>query len=640
MIAVAILVSQIASDSASGKTDARLDAGLRTATNLYDEAQANAGRAARAVASEIAADPEGTAALDSGSEAAADSLARDYVGQHGVVWLRLDGSGGASGSAGPADSTAPASTELVIADGNSVGAVRASTTTTDGLLSRIERITGERAALVSGGTVTGSASIEAGALPRPADSSQVEISGDEYRLAATPPLGEDRTRIAILAPAEGAGFLASEPSVAIVVACFFAIALIAVLLIFRSLQGYVREMLTAARRIGDGDFSSEVPVAGRDEMAGLAGEFNRMSGRLGDQMDELRRQRVEIERSVRRIGEAFASGLDRGALLAILVETAVSACDAEYGLVALSGHVGAEAEAGEATEAGSDVALAAERRALRKGVPVEEEGTAAFALSSPLGRIARRERPVGAMTIAREGRRFTAAERELFVYLVGQASTSVENLALHELVAEQAVTDDLTGLANPRAFRELIAKEASRANRFGHELSLLFCDLDDFKQVNDTYGHVQGDAVLRSVGEVLTAESRGIDEPARYGGEEFAVALPETDARGAVEVAERIRSAVAEHSIPLIQGAGAIAVTVSVGVATAPPRPPIDVDELIAAADEALYEAKRAGKNAVRAAEARRSRFVSSPRVSDDGAGTGAQTANIGTGRGVRRPSG
>jgi predicted signal transduction protein with EAL and GGDEF domain len=81
-------------------------------------------------------------------------------------------------------------------------------------------------------------------------------------------------------------------------------------------------------------------------------------------------------------------------------------------------------------------------------------------------------------------------------------------------------------------------------------------------------------------------------------------------------------------------------VTVSVGVATASPRPPIDVDELIATADEALYEAKRAGKNAVRAAEVRGYRFASSPRVSDDGAGTGAQTANIGTGRGARRPSG
>ena len=367
MIALAILVSQIADDSASGKTDARLDAGLRTAANLYDEAQRDAARAAHSVGAEIADDPQAAAALASGP-AAVESLARGYVGRHGVVSLRLDGPGGATASAGDRDPVASASSDLVGADGAPIGTVRASTSNSKELLARIERLTGERAALVgSQGPVAGAAPLDAEALPQPGDSSQVEVSGDSYRIAASEPLGPDGTRIAVLAPAEGAGFLASEPTMAVVVAGFFAIALIAVLLIFRSLQGYVREMLGAARRIGGGDFSSKVPVAGRDEMAGLASEFNRMSGRLSDQMDDLRRQRVEIERSVRRIGEAFASGLDRGALLAIVVETAVAACEADYGLVALSGHVGAEAEAGQASEASSDVALAAERRALRKG---------------------------------------------------------------------------------------------------------------------------------------------------------------------------------------------------------------------------------------------------------------------------------
>ena len=74
----------------------------------------------------------------------------------------------------------------------------------------------------------------------------------------------------------------------------------------------------------------------------------------------------------------------------------------------------------------------------------------------------------------------------------------------------------------------MITKEAARAERFGHELSLIMLDIDDFKQINDTYGHLQGDEVLRMVGRVLQTESRGVDEPARYGGEEFAVALPET----------------------------------------------------------------------------------------------------------------
>ncbi|MQA73823.1 MAG: diguanylate cyclase [Solirubrobacterales bacterium] len=636
MIALAILVSEVATDSASGKTDARLDAGLRTATNLYDQAQAEAGRAAEAVAAELAADPAAASALASGSEARIEALARAYARGRGIVSLGLEGSGGASASAGDPGSVASVSTALVAAGGEAIGAVRASTTTSRELVERIERTTGERAALV-GPRVTGLAPIEPGALPDPGDSAQVEISGEERRVAATEPLGGEGTRIAIVAPVEGAGFLASEPGVAIIVAVFFVVALFAVLFIFRSLQGHVRQMLDAARRIGAGDFSSRVPVTGRDEMAGLANELNRMSGRLGDQMDELRRQRVEIERSVRRIGEAFASGLDRDALLAALVETAVAACEAEYGLVALRGHAGAQAEAGEATEAGSEVALAAERRALRAGGPIEAERGGAFALSSPLGRIGGSDRPVGAMTIVRRGRPFTSGERELFTYLLGQASTSVENVALHELVSEQAVTDDLTGLANVRAFRQVVAKEASRATRFGHDLSVLFCDLDDFKRINDTHGHPQGDAVLRAVGHVLASESRGSDEPARYGGEEFAVALPETGAQGAFEVAERIRAAVAERSIALLDGTGAVRVTVSIGVATAPPGA-VDVGELVAAADAALYEAKRTGKNRVCAA---------TPRPGGPGTGAGAadregteaQTAKIGTIRGIRRTS-
>ena len=111
---------------------------------------------------------------------------------------------------------------------------------------------------------------------------------------------------------------------------------------------------------------------------------------------------------------------------------------------------------------------------------MEENG--AYAFASSLGRIGQTAAPVGAMTIARGGRPFNSNEREVFLYLVGQAAASVENVALHELVSEQAVTDDLTGLANNRAFRELMEREAARAQRFGHDLSLLILDIDDFKQ--------------------------------------------------------------------------------------------------------------------------------------------------------------
>jgi diguanylate cyclase (GGDEF)-like protein len=207
------------------------------------------------------------------------------------------------------------------------------------------------------------------------------------------------------------------------------------------------------------------------------------------------------------------------------------------------------------------------------------------------------------MTVARRGEQFSNAERDVFLYLVGQVSASIENIALHEQVSEQAVTDELTGLSNNRRFRELISKEAARSQRFGHELSLLMLDIDDFKRVNDTYGHLQGDEVLRTIGVVLASESRGVDEPARYGGEEFAVALPETGLEGALELAERIRARIESEAIPRSDGVGVLKVTASVGAASMPASTD-SARGLIAAADAALYEAKRAGKNRVSGAPA------------------------------------
>jgi diguanylate cyclase (GGDEF)-like protein len=121
-------------------------------------------------------------------------------------------------------------------------------------------------------------------------------------------------------------------------------------------------------------------------------------------------------------------------------------------------------------------------------------------------------------------------------------------------------------------------------------------DLDDFKAVNDTFGHQQGDEVLRQVAGLMQGYSREIDAPARYGGEELAIVLPGTDLSGATRLAERLRVGIEQLAIPLVSGAGTMRVTASVGVA-ALPESAGDVERLIAAADAALYEAKRGGKN-------------------------------------------
>src|SRR4029077_2089209 len=112
--------------------------------------------------------------------------------------------------------------------------------------------------------------------------------------------------------------------------------------------------------------------------------------------------------------------------------------------------------------------------------------------------------------------------------------------------------------------------EAERARRFGQDMGLVMLDIDDFKQVNDNYGHQQGDLVLAEVARILRESSREIDAPARYGGEELAVVLPGTDLEGAYNLAERVRAGIEELALPLLDGDGALRVTASFGVATLP----------------------------------------------------------------------
>jgi diguanylate cyclase (GGDEF)-like protein len=157
--------------------------------------------------------------------------------------------------------------------------------------------------------------------------------------------------------------------------------------------------------------------------------------------------------------------------------------------------------------------------------------------------------------------------------------------------AQESRLDGLTSLLNRRGFDERLDAEIARSARFGHPLSLLLIDVDDFKLVNDRFGHAAGDEVLRSLASHIERSIRTIDIAARYGGEEFAVILPETPAEGALVVAERI---LGFHQPSLI-GAP---ITVTIGVAELDPVSG-SKDELIQRSDEALYRAKRAGKNRV-----------------------------------------
>lgn len=168
--------------------------------------------------------------------------------------------------------------------------------------------------------------------------------------------------------------------------------------------------------------------------------------------------------------------------------------------------------------------------------------------------------------------------------------------ALHvPQLEEEARLDPKTGLVNARHFHEVFREELARAARFKRPLGLIVADLDYLREINNTHGHLAGDAVLQGIAEVFRAQLRRMDTAARFGGEEFCILLPETTRRQAVEIAERIREAVAERDFDGVHA------TLSLGVA-ASPEEGTDAEELLRRADEALYQAKAAGRNCVRPA--------------------------------------
>ncbi len=185
------------------------------------------------------------------------------------------------------------------------------------------------------------------------------------------------------------------------------------------------------------------------------------------------------------------------------------------------------------------------------------------------------------------------AVRQLEVIAI-QAGDAILRARLFAETEKLATTDGLTGLANHRTFQARLDEQLAASHRYGKRLSLILCDIDHFKSVNDTYGHPVGDQVLSGVARALQKEARATDVVARYGGEEFAVIMPETDAPGARVIAERIREKVA--ALAFASGLGRLRVTISLGLATCPDDGRRKA-ELLELADACLYQAKRSGRN-------------------------------------------
>ena len=181
--------------------------------------------------------------------------------------------------------------------------------------------------------------------------------------------------------------------------------------------------------------------------------------------------------------------------------------------------------------------------------------------------------------------------------ILGTSQDITERKQAEDTVKQMAIRDGLTEIYNHREFYRLLALEFERATRYDRNFSLIMGDIDYFKHINDTYGHLAGDETLRAIAKILLKEMRTVDKFARYGGEEFACLIPEADSQAGYDVAERLRSIIEKASIKL-PGGKMISITISFGVVSFS-KGFKQIEEMVAAVDSALYESKRNGRNQV-----------------------------------------
>jgi diguanylate cyclase (GGDEF)-like protein len=600
MLAVTFLLFRLIAQSENGKSDAAFSAQNDVAQRIFAQDRR---RAQDVIVKKIREDRVFTSALQDGRRKRAAKRARQLVKFQAIERIVLVRDGRVILSAGSSKAIAPARRQIESATGRDLGRLELSLVDARSYANQVRGLTKLQVVVRVDDRVLASTLPALGTRKPPPNNSKISVGGHDYRVVSfidPRPFDGQPLRVSTLREigVPSTKIRDGRITAASILLGFFLIAIACAILVSRTLQQQIAGFLTAARRLAGGDFSAQVPTVGHDEFAELGNEFNKMSRELERRLEELEHERRRMQDSMLRLGEAVASGLDRDALLELVVRTAVDGVGADAGRAFVRGADGLSLE--ERSRVGvmnglESAVESVESEALRIGDPRETSIGAANAIAHPL-RAANGSDVVGVVSIGRTGKPFTPSDRELFRYLAGQAARSIENVELHETATRDSLTDDLTGLSNRRAFDEALTTEVERSRRYGVPLGLVLLDLDDFKAINDTYGHQQGDIVLREVARILHETSREIDHPARYGGEELAVVVPGTDLEGTYYLAERVRERISRLRIPRVDGGEAISVTASCGVAAVPPAS-ADERTLLSAADTALYEAKRTGKN-------------------------------------------
>lgn len=409
------------------------------------------------------------------------------------------------------------------------------------------------------------------------------------------------------APIEG---LSKRMTAAVALLIVFA-SILAVLLGYSLTRGITRpltQLAAGADAIAQGNYQQHIEVRSRDELGKLASAFNSMADGLALHISQLNESREELQRALTRFGETLRSTHDLEQLLNVIVETSMDHLRAKRGLLMLLTpnrdrlvvrvHRGLESVdfelkvgeglAGHVVEHGAPL-----RFPNGEGMePAEQEPSFRTALMAP---IFAEEISIGVLCLFDKDDEadFSEVDMATLLSLADQAGVAVENVFLHERARTLSVVDTVVGTWNRRYFHQRLEQELERHARFERPFSLLLVDIDDFKIVNDTYGHQRGDAVLIELVARVKQVIREIDVFARFGGEEFVLLLPETDADGGMRTAERMLQTVSSKPF---EGKPTLDITVSIGVAAYPGHGS-NQETLVKAADFAMYKAKREGKN-------------------------------------------
>jgi diguanylate cyclase (GGDEF)-like protein len=552
--------ASVAKESETRLVDARLQAGLHAALAAYEERLAAAEASARA----LAGSPSFQGALARHDRRAVERA----VGSSASIVVQTRGGRRIGGSPGL---TAERRVNVVGPHGT-LGTVIAWVPLDERFLAQLRGRAGldPKDVLVllrNGRIIVGPSGFAGSIAAPPGEMRTTKIGGVRYRaLVAHTLSGRPGAALAALSLQSRIDTTTGGVEKRLLLALVILLGLVASVGYFegRTIVRTISELVAAANAMARGRLSERVRVRGRDELALLGRSFNDMAEQLEARLHELEAERARVREAFARFGEALAATHDVDQLLRVIVDVAVEATGASAGvLVAPSGDVFHAGEA-HADDVSLELPLAAGRNNF------------------------------GTLTLL--GPEFGAEERMTAVSLVSHAAVALENARLHRIVERQALVDGLTGLANRRHGENVLEAELARTERFGGPLTIVVADLDDFKDVNDRFGHMTGDCVLRDFGAALRSTVRDVDLACRWGGEEFVLVLPGTDAEGGASLAERVREQLRTRTILALDGTP-IAVTASFGVASS--SGPMSAEELLARADGALYEAKRAGKDRV-----------------------------------------